>query len=459
MKHTKLFPKLIAAAEALILLAACLAGCGGKTDDPTPPQDNEKEYFTENGQVVRSAFFNNAVQINDFLYYTERYTYTEDTSGGGKLKRQAERVVRLSLKTGNVSSACVDPVCTHMHGSDCPLNIDYLYDSKKMLNLKAIGEWLFYIISEDHTAYDPMTQKDESAGDILTYMVYNTVTGETRELFPHNSVGESGVAPAIFNGTVFGNQIYVTVPEYVKDENGTESLVYSLRSHDVEKNTSNVLYTSSVSFGIPAVTNKRVYLLSSDGDVTKKFSIDHSGKDMREEQEIYTATVAYGTREYYTGGENLNEVCVYNIEAHESKALGIYESLGGFCVANDALYYSTISNADEYMSLDIGKLYEKYSSLTPTEMTTAVTRDINSVQYGEKAQLYSAGLDGEAPKLLFEYEHMVIKCVAAAGNYLYAYITSAQPPEYTVTTTANNGFSRIDLTTGEIMPVPLLGTE
>ena len=54
---------------------------------------------------------------------------------------------------------------------------------------------------------------------------------------------------------------------------------------------------------------------------------------------------------------------------------------------------------------------------------------------------------------------MVIKCVAAAGNYLYAYISSAQPPEYTIEKTDNNGFSRIDLTTGEITPVPLLGAE
>ena len=55
MKHTRLLSKLIATAEALIILAACLAGCNAL------PQDNEGEYFTKNGQMVKNAFENNAV--------------------------------------------------------------------------------------------------------------------------------------------------------------------------------------------------------------------------------------------------------------------------------------------------------------------------------------------------------------------------------------------------------------
>ena len=69
MKRQHLLSKLIAAAEAIIMLAVCLAGCNAL------PQDNEGEYFTKNGQMVKNAFENNAVQINDFLYYKERYTY------------------------------------------------------------------------------------------------------------------------------------------------------------------------------------------------------------------------------------------------------------------------------------------------------------------------------------------------------------------------------------------------
>ena len=106
------------------------------------------------------------------------------------------------------------------------------------------------------------------------------------------------------------------------------------------------------------------------------------------------------------------------------------------------LYYSITSNVDEYASLDVNKLYEKYSDLDQAERTNAVIRDMNAVLYGGSAQIYSTDLDGGSRKLLFEYEHMVIQCVAAAGNYLYAYITSAQPPEYTVESTENEGFSR-----------------
>ena len=101
MKHTRLLSKLIAAAEALILLAACLAGCVGKTDDP-----NEKEYFTEDGKVSRYAFPRNTVQISDYLYYIELYTYNEDTTGGGKLKRQGEREVHLCVNQAQVRSSC-----------------------------------------------------------------------------------------------------------------------------------------------------------------------------------------------------------------------------------------------------------------------------------------------------------------------------------------------------------------
>ena len=455
MKHTRLLSKLIAAAEALIMLAACLAGCGGKTDDP-----NEKEYFTEDGKVSRYAFPRNTVQISDYLYYIELYTYNEDTTGGGKLKRQGERVVRLSLKTGNVSSACLDPVCTHMHGSDCPLNIDNYYDKgKRIFELRAVGDWLFYIISEPYKSDDPNINPSDIAQKIMTYMVYNTVTGESRELFPHSSVGESGATPAIMNAKSYGDLIFVLVPEFVKDENGNESLVYSLMRHDVKKDETKTIYTSSKSFGIPAVTNKRIYILSDKDGVTKGSSLDWDGQNMRENEIIFPANLAYGTREYYTGSESSFSVWVYNIETHESKKLDISTNSGDYCISNDVLYYSTLSNLDEYLNLDFDKIYEKYSNLDPLESFRASSRDINSVQYGGKAQIYAADLDGGSPKLLFEYEHMVIKCVAAAGNYLYAYISSAQPPEYTIEKTDNNGFSRIDLTTGEITPVPLLGAE
>lgn len=455
MKHTRLLSKLIAAAEALILLAACLAGCGGKTDDP-----NEKEYFTEDGKVSRYAFPRNTVQISDYLYYIELYTYNEDTTGGGKLKRQAERVVRLSLKTGNVSSACVDPVCTHMHGSDCPLNIDYTYDKgKDMFELRAVGDWLFYIISEPYKSDDPNINLSDIPQKILTHMIYNTVTGESRVLFPHNAVGESGVAPALINGKSYGNLIFAIITEYVKDNSGNESLLYSLQKHNVEKNETKTIYTSPISFGIISVTNKRIYLSSTENEITKKFSLDWDGQNMRENEIIFPANLAYGTREYYTGNESSFSVWVYNIETHESKKLDISTNSGDYCISNDVLYYSTLSNLDEYLNLDFDKIYEKYSNLDPQESFRASSRDINSVQYGGKAQIYAADLDGGSPKLLFEYEHMVIKCVAAAGNYLYAYISSAQPPEYTIEKTDNNGFSRIDLTTGEITPVPLLGAE
>ncbi|MGN1116159.1 MAG: hypothetical protein ACI4TH_06310, partial [Candidatus Ornithomonoglobus sp.] len=447
MKHTKLFSKLIAAAEALILLAACLAGCGGKTDDPTPPQDNEKEYFTEGSKVSRYAFPRNTVQINDHLYYYEDYTYTENVSVGS-LKRKAERIVRLSLKTGNVSSACVDPVCTHTYASHCPLNIDYSYEKgKTLLELSAVGDWLFYIISEPYKSDDPNINPSDIAQKIMTYMVYNTVTGESRELFPHSSVGESGATPAIMNAKSYGDLIFVLVPEFVKDENGNESLVYSLMRHDVKKDETKTIYTSSNSFGIPAVTNKRVYISSTIDGVSKKISFDWDGQNIREEQDIFVANVAYGTREYYTDGEFQN-ICVYNLETRKSKKLDISALCGGYCISNDILYYSTLSNLDEYLNIDSTIIFEDYSGPDPQENFRAYLRDVYAVQYGGKAQLYAADLDGGSPKLLFEYEHMIIQCVAAAGNYLYAYITSAQPPEYTIEKTANNGFSRIDLTTG-----------
>ncbi|HCG68028.1 MAG TPA: hypothetical protein DEW22_05035 [Clostridiales bacterium] len=455
MKHTKLFSKLIATAEALIMLAACLAGCNAL------PQDNEGEYFTKNGQMVKNAFENNAVQINDFLYYKERYTYREEKSSGISMKRQAERIVRLSLKTGNVSSACVDPVCTHMYGSDCPLNVDYLYDNNaRIRNLKAIGDWLFYIISSRYTVYDPTTQNEELIGTVEKYMIYNTVTGETRELFPRNSVGESGIAPAVCGGTVYGHMFFAALPEYVKDENGNESLVKVLRSYDVEKDKTTVIYSDSRSFGVPAVTNKRIYIVFSDESGNSWCSVDWNGKDMRREEGFYTPIVTYGPRAYlYDGEDNYRYISVYNIETHSAKELDIDTFTGGFCISGDVLYYSITSNVDEYASLDVNKLYEKYSDLDQAERTNAVIRDMNAVLYGGSSQIYSTDLDGGSRKLLFEYEHMVIQCVAAAGNYLYAYITSAQPPEYTVESTENEGFSRIDLTTGEITPVPLLGAE
>ena len=454
MKHPNLLSKLIATAEALIMLTVCLAGCGGKTDDP-----NEKEYFTEDGKVSRYAFPHNTVQINDHLYYYEDYTYTENVSVGS-IKRQAERIVRLSLKTGNVSSACVDPVCTHTYASHCPLNIDYSYDKgKTLLELSAVGDWLFYIISEPYKSDDPTINSSDIAQKIMTYMVYNTVTGESRELFPHSSVGESGATPSVMSSKAFGDLIFVLVPEFVKDENGNESLVYSLMRHDVKKDETKTIYTSSKSFGIPAVTNKRVYISSTIDGVSKKISFDWDGQNMRENEIIFPANLAYGTREYYTGSESSFSVWVYNIETHESKKLNISTGGGDYCISNDVLYYSTLSNLDEYLNLDFDKIYEKYRNLDPQESFRASSRDINSVHYGGKAQLYAADLDGGSPKLLFEYEHMVIRCVAAAGNYLYAYISSAQPPEYTIEKTDNNGFSRIDLTTGEITPVPLLGAE
>ncbi|MGM9598018.1 MAG: hypothetical protein ACI3XO_09420 [Eubacteriales bacterium] len=455
MKHTHLLSKLIAAAEALIMLAVCLAGCNAL------PQDNEGEYFTENGQMVKNAFEKNAVQINDFLYYKERYTYREEKSSGISMKRQAERIVRLSLKTGNVSSACLDPVCTHMYGSGCPLNVDYMYDNDaRICNLKAIGDWLFYIISSRYTVYDPTTKTEKPIGFVEKYMIYNTVTGETRELFPRNSVGESGIAPAVCGGTVYGHMFFAALPEYVRDENGNESLVKVLRSYDVEKDKTTVIYSDSRSFGVPAVTNKRIYITFSNGTGDDRYSIDWNGKDMRKEEGFYAPLVTYGSRAYlYDGEDNYRYISVYNIGTHSVKELDIDTFTGDFCLSGDVLYYSITSNVDEYANLDGSKLYEKYSDLDQAEKTNAVIRDMNAVLYGGSAQIYSTDLDGGSRKLLFEYEHIVIECVAAAGNYLYAYISSAQPPEYTVESTYNNGFSRIDLTTGEITPVPLLGAE
>lgn len=456
MKHGNLLLRLTAAAEALILFAACLAGCG-RNDGTAPSEDAEE--FTADGQIYRSSALYNAVQIRDFLYYVEEYTYKEELKNGKTAERQAERVVRLSLKTGNVSSACVDPVCTHTHGSGCPLNKDYLYGTGNIYNLKAVGDWLFYVMSEYIQVDDPDGQGKNSFITLMNYMIYNTVTGELRELFPRNSVGESGAAPALISGTVYKNMIFVTLPEFAKDDDGAEKLVYVLRSYNVDNDKTTVLYTSDESFASIAVTNKRIYISYMGGTEYKAYSVDRNGGDLRDEDDFYAPVVAYGNLGYCYHDANRRYAWLYDLDTRTAKKLDTDDVAGGFCISEDKLYYFHITSADAYEQLDMKKLREKYSDLAPEEQQKAVSRDYYATLYGGAAQLYSAEHNGDSPKLLFEFEHTILRCAAASGNYLYAYVSTAQPPEYTVTTTANHGFSRIDLTTGEITPVPLLDTE
>ena len=182
--------------------------------------------------------------------------------------------------------------------SGCPLNKDYLYGTGNIYNLKAVGDWLFYVMSEYIQVDDPDGQGKNSFITLMNYMIYNTVTGELRELFPRNSVGESGAAPALISGTVYKNMIFVTLPEFAKDDDGAEKLVYVLRSYNVDNDKTTVLYTSDESFTSIAVTNKRIYISYMGGTEYKAYSVDRNGGDLRDEDDFYAPVVAYGNLGY-----------------------------------------------------------------------------------------------------------------------------------------------------------------
>ena len=93
------------------------------TQQPVIEVASDSEYFTEGNIVSKGGQIDGFVYKNSWIYveYQNYQRYIKTLSTGEKVYADdnVQRIVKLNTLTGKVSSACLDPLCTHSPGSDC----------------------------------------------------------------------------------------------------------------------------------------------------------------------------------------------------------------------------------------------------------------------------------------------------------------------------------------------------
>ena len=174
------------------------------------------------------------------------YVYFPYTIHNEKGKSIAKAIMRQNLSTGEISSPCQDPLCTH-DNRDCPFYCGLVFVVPQIFG----DEWMVIQSNFNVNYYEYGYSRDS------TRILYNLKTGEYRRIFKLQNPKEA------YDGLIFydGSDLFNTSPSDTKetDENGEEYFPWNVYKHDLKTGKESVIFTTRYSINIIAVTQKKVY--------------------------------------------------------------------------------------------------------------------------------------------------------------------------------------------------------
>lgn len=402
--------------------------------------DPNEEYFTPGDVLYKSPRANSRLYDGVWIYteIQEFDRYVRTLSDGTKYytKDRAVRLVKYNPETGEVSSLCLDPVCNHSPGSECIM----LAPENSLVSLQLlVGNWLTFSYGV----------KDDDFGNLQIAYAYNLKTGETIDIFKYDL--KELVATTYTGRYVFGNKLYTTMNKLDYTNTGfkpggdlplsefdpeTRSYLYVL-DFDTQKETE--LFEVPANYVLMAVTNRRYFFVSEDGDC---YSCDLEGNNMKIEKNLNFSPQELCGTYCYKFDYDKRIINMYDLRTDQAKEIPMESSYQKYYLTNEGIVCSTFSTADE-------RYAEAIRSGDPAR--------INKVRHEGTALIYLMDYDFSNPELIFEKERTGIDIYFINDKYFFTQTTTIDPDNPTIRIDyQNHGRHVINRETGEITSVPYL---
>ncbi|MBQ8259681.1 MAG: hypothetical protein IJY97_09000 [Clostridia bacterium] len=462
----------------LTLLSSCqtiyVEPPGDLTEETEPlvEVDLEKEYFTE-GYLRKEVTAHGGVLYGDSWIYLEHNHYDKYIRSSKDKDyydtKQLLRIVKANAHTGQVTSICLDPVCTHSPGSDCiavapeGTNIALVQD--------IVGDWLMFQYS----------RRTEDYGLVTTSYVYNLKTGESIDIFK-NEIGEMLMTRWASRCPV-GNRLYgvknvldYTNTGYKPGESSASKFTPETKSYlcyyDFDTRETVELFEIPAGYRITEVTNKR-YILSGD---EKMYSIDHNGENLQE-MDVLTFSPSDVCGPYAYGFDE-DTLYIYNISDNTLKTVKDSGPQESYSITNAGFIYKSWSNYEDYLKVnyDVVSFIEEYVEEKKKQSGIEEPTDEQKIEWWDEGTAAAArereralykinttlsliedfGLEGESIPFGY-FENCIVSIFHATDKYLYCGLNRGDPNnDYQKIENSASGMYVVDLATGESSEFPFL---
>lgn len=469
MKKTACFTRFFC---LLFVLSMLLISCSSvyehmpETTDAESFVNQTEEYFTTGNLISFTS--------NLGIEYEGQWIYVEDvevvvkednpnTSVYDPYTENHERLVKYNPATKTVSSLCLDPACLHS-SEECPFFAPYIW---MVSYYEVFGDWLIYTFGNYFA--------DDNEWDTVRSYLYNLKTGERRQLQGHSKAGELMswcTTKYVMNGKIYSTMLELDYSgeEEFKTLHPNEEFIPETHQYvDVyDPNTDAVERLCEISDDLLmfCISNKRFFFKRSDNTY---WSSDYNGENMKQENVLITDAIQLcGKYAYIIESEDFSEtlkngskVRAYDLETDSIVTVSFNDKARNIMIDSGKIAYTTFSKIDDFklFALDkTGYVKKLYPDETNAQKISQLTQQIrNSLQYDGTFQIYVTDALGNNKKLAFEGENMNIKPLRMVGNYLFGYVSYADPNNnFAVTYPGNGGRCALNLETGEITLIPQL---
>lgn len=464
--------------EIISLLVSVLlifSSCQSIYVNPEPPVTDEtaplvevdmgKEYFTT-GELRREVTAEGGCIYNDSWIYVETTHYNklaQITSDGRPVYHNAQlfRIVKANAHTGQVSSICLDPSCTHSPGSGC---ISVAPDNASLaLVQNIVGDWLTFSYS---------CRTEEYGIDNLSY-IYNLKTGELLTVF-EQELGDTIMTKWQSRCSV-GNQLYgvknvldYTNTGYIPGENSASDFKPTTKSYlcvyDFDTRQMSELFEIPANYRITEITNKR-FILGNESN-TEFYSIDKNGENLTRLDALdFNPMAVRGTYAYGINSID-KEFYIYDLLTNTKKTIDTDGYKLAFVALDLGIIKVMATNTEEYDKYNdnfdekLQQYVKEQSALRPDVGQSKLVQEFRKMRndalytMGTSIYLISNPLGEGEEKLVFSKEKALIEPVHITSDYLYCRIIT---DDNSNESEEDNGMSNyfVNINTGEVVKIPL----
>ena len=411
--------------------------------------DPDEEHFTLGNHHSKKT--NDGVIYKDSFIYVEYQAYQEPITlpNGVKdyKKKTAQRIVKVNINTGVVSSVCLDPACSHSVDSCCPMFI-----KSGEVGIQGIsGDWLVF------SSFHRVAELNLMIPD--TY-VYNIITGELVKIFDYN-INES-IINTIGGLLLEDNKIYFikNVLDYSetgyhsgsKDGFGnytpkTNSYLYMF---DFETKKLAEIMEIPDGYTITAKTNERLFFFNSTQGTFygEMYSCNINGGDLTKEKVWnFTPQDFIGTYAYLCDWDN-KKINIYDLRTNTQKVIETPYNYAYYYLTNEGILLSTFADDD---------IYDEYLASRKNKEWLAWCEEGQKIRGESTGLIYLLDFDGSNQRLIYEKDKVELQGLGFAGEYIFGYAFYYDPDNsYQPKNSENNSRALINIKTGEITMIPLL---
>ena len=319
---------------SVLLLSSCAKKPTSVGQSTTMSEDQTEERSPDiaSDQIMKS---NREIAISGGYAYFFQLVQSEKYKG-----LEVSQLMRRNLTTGEVSSPCIDPLCTH-DTIDCPC-----FGARTVSPLYMFGDWLCIQTTFLTDARKEILKKGGSGATIRRIM-YNTETGEWFELFKK----QSDTGKNYFKICSDGENVYgVTYGSALTDPETGEKYVPSvIRAVNLKSREEREVYSHKYQIRLVAVAQNRMYFYELLGeDICRYYSVDTEGNDLREEPGFKIIPLnIYQNKMYGINNSVDRQLAINDLETGELNVLDCYISRDAIDVTEEYLYYLETEGYEE----------------------------------------------------------------------------------------------------------------